>query len=373
MYTSRTEHIATIPLTATNTSYSLPTNGGLIPSDRWLSKLTLTFAGRMTNPAANGPSSILADAPYSLVQRVRISGFHRPRSTNDTFIDLRGADLRQMMRIDGGRVPFMAPSVAGAPTFVRNLSTTANATNDIKFSLDVPFAPLRIPPQVAAGYLLDAPNWNSLKLEVTFSDAVSVFAGQTTQPAFTAYGSTSGNPSLTVHGDFVQAGAALDGLVPGRVFRYGIETSAGNIVNGGTNLRLIDVPKGFAIRSMLLKTGVKAAVTAGNDVYGTLSNSVLSNILLNVGLGKPIRRYSDFYHIQQDTESHCRIFPDDGYALLDFVQNGVLGEALNTAGMTSASVNTDVYLSADVSGTASQALLAVVEELRYRPTRVSAR
>ena len=67
---SRFQQVGVINLTTPNASYTLPTQGGLIPSDKWLLSMQLRFEGRMTNPGANGPTGVLADAPYSLIESV---------------------------------------------------------------------------------------------------------------------------------------------------------------------------------------------------------------------------------------------------------------------------------------------------------------
>ena len=151
---SRYETIGTISLQNNNTQNMLPTNGGTLPNDRYMWALRLEFQGRVTNPASNGPTGVLADAPFSLIDSIIVQGFHRIRGAKEQFINIRGADLRELMKIYQSHTPYLSPS---------SLSTTASATNDIDFIVEVPFVPLKIKPSQAAQWMLDAPNYDQLQ------------------------------------------------------------------------------------------------------------------------------------------------------------------------------------------------------------------
>jgi len=373
--TSRQEFIADISLTATNTVYMLPTNGGLIPNDRFMYDLSLTFEGRMTNASSNNPTGTQADAPFSLIDTITVTGYHRVRGQSEPFVNLRGADLYNLNRLYTSHIPYVVPNSAGAPTFTVSLSTSANATNDIRFTLNLPFTPLQIPIQRQLGWLLDAPNYDTLKLTVQFSDDKSVFTGQTSASTFSAFGSASGNPRVRVHGKFALGGNAIFGYVPGRVWRYFQENTSGDIVNTVTSSRQYNIPRGNKIRGVLIKTGVKStAATAGNNVYNTLSDSIFTNIKIQRGLNKTIRFYQDFFAIKGEVAHAYAMYAAQGYALVDFVLRGNLGEALDTVGLVAGpSGDTDLYVQADITGASNQAALFLVEELRGIPQKLAGR
>ncbi len=374
---SRLEQIADISLTTVDTLYTLPTNGGLIPNDRFMYALTLTYEGRIANAGSNNPTGVLADAPFSLIELITVSGFHRVRSANEPFINIRGADLYNLIRIMSGQIPYVVPNSAGAPTFTVSLSTTASANNDIRFMLMLPFTPMRLPLNSQTGWLLDAPNYDQLKLQVSYSDDNSVFTyGTRGAPTFTAFGSASGSPRLRVAGQFALLNQSALGFIPARTWRYFQENTSGDITGSGTitGSRQYNIPRGNRVRAILLKTGVKGtAVTAGFNAYNTLSDTIFTNIKVQRGLNKTIRFFPDYYHIQQETAHSYGVFPRSGYALIDFAQRGRLEEALDTVGMVAGpSGDTDLFIQADVAGAANQGALFLIEELRGIPRKLGA-
>lgn len=356
---NRMEFIDAIPFSE-NTVATLPTNGGLLPNDRFLYGLLLEFQGRLTMPASGGPTAALGDSIAAIIERVTVEGYHRIRRQQERVIDMRGADLEFEQRFYLPTRPIYTPT---------SISVTASAANDIRIHLLVPFVPLRMPPAVQAAYLLDAPNYESLKLQIQWADWKNLASGGTNAPTWSAFGSASGNPTLRVYGLFAQNTARFSGFVPGRLFRYFTEITGSIPTTTATQTRLYDVPRGFDIRKLYVKTGVKATTTtAGNNAFSSLSN-FLSDFRFNIGLGKYIRRYLTMEALYADLALGYNV-PSQvaGINILDFASNGNLSESLSTrqyiAGPTG---NVDVYLSADVAGAANQAIVIGLEELRYRP------
>lgn len=355
---ARMEYIDAISFSE-NTVQTLPTNGGLLPNDRFLHSLMLEFRGRLTMPASNGPTGVNADGHAAIFERITIEGYHRIRRQQEKLFDLRGADAELFQRL------YLPSSLIKTPA---SISTTASATNDIVCQVLVPFVPLRVNPQAQAAYLLDAPNYESLKLTVQYGDYKNVVSGGTTAATWSAYGSASGSPTVRVYGAFAINTNRFAGFVPGRIFRYFQEITGSVPTTTATGVRFFDVPRGFDIRTILLKTGTKATVTAGNNSFATLTD-FLTDLRFNVGLGKYIRRYLDgnanYADVAQSYNLSARL---TGVNLFDFAQNGHLQDALNTRPYISGPTgNVDVYLSADIAGSANQAILALIEEMRYRP------
>lgn len=357
--TKRMEYIDSITFSE-NSQQTLPTNGGLIPNDRFIHSLLLEFRGRLTMPASGGPTAVLGDGHAAIIERVTVEGYHRIRKAQEKIIDLRGADLELASRF------YLPTRLTYLPSA---LSVTASATNDILVQVLVPFTPLRVAPAQAASYLLDAPNYESLKLTVQWADFKNLVVAGSTAPTWSAYASASGLPTLRVYGSFAMQANRFAGLIPGRVFRWFQEVTGSTPTTTATQARILDVPRGYDIRSVLLKTGTKATGTStGNNAYSALSD-FLTDLRFNVGLGKYIRRWMDGYANYADLATQWNL-PDRiaGLNLIDFVSNGDLRESLNTRPMISGpSGNVDVYISADVAGSANQAVVAAFEELRYRP------
>jgi hypothetical protein len=120
---------------------------------------------------------------------------------------------------------------------------------------------------------------------------------------------------------------------------------------------------------VLLKTGTKATgVSAGNNAFQTLAD-FLTDLRFNIGLGKYTRRWLDGNACYADLVTSYNLPARvNGINIIDFAPNGDVRESLNTRPFIAGpSGNVDVYISADVAGAANQALVAVFEELRYRP------
>ena len=356
---SRMEYIDAVPF-GENTSQTLRTNGGILPNDRFYSSLILEFRGRLTMPAATGPTAVQGDAHAAIIERVTVEGFHRIRRQQEKFIDLRGAELEQLQR-------YYSPSnLVKSPA---TISVTASATNDIVIQLIVPFTPLRMPVNTASGYLLDAPNYESLKLTIQYSDFRNVVVPGTTAATWSAFGSATGSPECRVYGNFALHPTRFAGFVPGRVYRYFQEVTGSPMTTTANEVRLWDIPRGFDVRSIMLKSGVKATnTTAGNNSFASLTD-FLSEIRVNLGLGKYVRRYLDGNSNFADVATSYNLTQRyTGMNLIDWAQYGNLGEVLATRPLISGPTgNVELYLQANVTGNTSQALVAVMEEIRYRP------
>lgn len=360
----RTELIGTINMPTTNTAYNLPTQGGLIPNDRFLSGIVLRVSGRVTNAAANNPTGTQADGLPALVDQVIIEGQHLLRGTREQFVVARGADLRELAGLYLSRFPKLTGT----------LNTAANATVDFTFFIPIFFFPLGCPAAQQAYYLLDAPNYSNLKLTVNWGDDKSIYTGQTTASTFSANGGATGNPSIDVYGIFAQAGPqAFKGYVPGRMFLT-FQESVVLPVTTATGQILFNLPTGFHLRSVLLKTGVKStATTAGNSSYNTLSDTILSNIKFQRGFNKNHRIYRTYDMIKEDGAMAYALTPDTGYALMDYAQRGTLKESMDATQLVSGATGDVAFnIVTDIAGSANQAALVLQQELRYEPQLLAA-
>lgn len=359
---NRTEWITDIQLPTNNTQVSLPTNGGLIPNDRFIKKMYLQFEGRITNPAANGPTGVQADAQFALLDTVLVQGLHRGRGQFEQFINARGPDLRELAVIYQTRAPFSNLS---------NPGLALNAANDFRFIIPIDFTPMNVSLAQQVDWLLDAPNYDALKLAINYGDDQSVYTyGARTAPAFTAFGSGAGNPRIRVHCEFAQAGQSqFAGFVPARLWRYFFEDTSSDMTATTTNARMANIPRGYRMRNILIKTGAKsAAVAAGNNSYNTLSNAILANLKVMRGLNKAVRFYADYFASREDVAQAYSITPDTGYTMIDFAQHGTWHESLDASGLAAGPAgDTDLYFQADTTGAASQAAMFLYEELRGLP------
>lgn len=355
----RFEHIDNLTFSA-NSVVNLGT-GGILVDPRWMWGLHLTFEGRITMPASGGPTALSADGIPQLIEQITVEGYHRVRVRNEKFFDLRGADAK-----------FLTDywTLGALPSAPATFNFAANATNDFRVHILVPFVPMGVHPLEQANYLLDTPNYDQLKVSIRCGDVASAFGSYSTAPALSAYGSASGSPRIRVAGYWALAGAARFGnRVPGKVFRYFQEVTGSTMTTTAPNVRIVDIPRGNFIRAIVMKTGVKSTtVTAGNSAYASLSDSILSEIKINRGLNRPVR----YYPIQEQIRSEGVIASGyagkAGYNVVDFSPNGVLGEAFDARALVAGSTGqTDLYVAADVTGAANQAALFVWEEIQQLP------
>lgn len=165
----------------------------------------------------------------------------------------------------------------------------------------------------------------------------------------------------------------FSGFVPGRMYLWvPTELTSGDITGGANNSRMFNIPRGYLIRSILLKTGVKATtVSGGNNAYSTLSNTILTNVKVFQGANKLIRWWPTIFGLQEEAGVKYGGSTDTGYGLIDFAMNGDYTESLNTvASVAGATGDVDTFVQADIAGASNQGALALYEELRYAPSLV---
>jgi hypothetical protein len=370
---ARPEFIGDISYTGATSVGILPTNGGLVPGDRFMFGMILQMEGRITNAASNNPTGVTADQPFALVDTATISGYHRIRKNNEVFYQVRGPEIYELSKIYSTVAPYWN-NVASSGGSTTQLSTTASATNDYRFALPIVFPPECLPIQKQVWFLLDCPNYDRLTLTLNFGDDLSVFTyGTRTAPTFTAYNSASGTPRCRVTGIFAQAGPTLFGnVVPGRVFRTIQENTTGDILNTKSASRQFNLKKGYLWRSALLKTGVKSTATTGNNsAYTSLSDTIYANIYLYRGTNKLIRLWCDYFGIKEtDAQLNYASLPDKGYALIDTAPHGTPKECVDTSGLVAGPTgDVDWFLQSDIVGASNQAALILEQELRFTPTQ----
>lgn len=358
----RKEHLADILITAFDAVFNLPTQGGLLDNTYFLYGIELEAAFRLTNPGAGNPTGVQADAPFSFFERITIVGNHRIRGVQEPFFDIRGAELHECNLFWYNKQPFQLPAA---------LNLAPNAANDFRWTLKIPFVPENMPWWEKVKFLCDAPNYDSFKLNLTIGSDKSIFTGQTVAPTL---GGVGGVGTASV---FVSAYRALggknqfSGYVPGRVWRTFQEETV-NLVAGGAQLRLFNINRGYLITTLLMKTGIKsAAVNPGENVYNSLSNAALNNIILNRGTGRQIRKWRTYFSFRSDgvTGFEVGLDADTGYAWTTFTPDEYLGEALNTKQyITGPTGEIDVFLSGDCTALgAGGSELLMTEELREAP------
>jgi hypothetical protein len=360
---SRPEWIADIPFVAVSPQ-TLPTRGGILPSDFYYWGLLIEVEGRVTVGVADA-DALRDGAQANIIERIEIQGMHRVRRQQELFYSVRGADVMYLQQFYTG--------ADGAQTPVTTLTQTAK---DFRQFYLIPFPPERIPLAQQAAYLLDAPNYDTLVPTIFWGDGSSIFnPAATTTFAFAPFGGGAGAPRARVHGIFASFGqGGAPGFVPARVWRYFTENTV-QPVTAQADARLFNLNRGYTLRSLYYKQGTRATVadptTAGVNVYNTLSDVILADIKVMRGTNKQIRNYIDLpslsgynaFLLGQELGSSV------GVGLIDFSENGDILTALDTQGMVAGPTgDVDLFLQGTVvAGAANQACLMVTQEIRGVP------
>lgn len=316
-------------------------------------------------PSASGPAALSADGIGQLIERITVEGFHRVRQRNERFFDLRGADVDFLTR---------RWTLNNLPALPSAWSFTASATNEFRRHLLVPFVPMGISPKEQQTYLLDVPNYDTLKLTIQWGDVASVFGTYTNAPTLSAYGSATGVPKVRVAGLWALAGPSrFVNRIPGRMHRYFVEISGSLLTTSATAVRLVDIPRGNIMRSITMKTGVKQTVSSGNNAFASVSDSIFSTIKINRGINRPVRVYSLFEQIRLENVLQS-YYSTNGTAVVDFARNGALSESFDARPLVAGpSGQVDFFIESDVTGAANQAAVFIWEELQSAPVASTVR
>lgn len=350
---TRLEFIDDIPFLA-NAVVSRPSKGGVLETDRDLAGLLLEIEGRDAIAVA-AMASENADSPYSLIDEVRVHGISKTRRKDEWFYVLRGADIREKALIETLRAPYSTGAIG-----------VATGNKDFRFHLPIWFWPegRKIPVAVKANYVLPCRDYDSLTLEIKWADGISFGPdGAGTTHTFTAFGSAAGTPRCRVHGLYTQWGPEGRTFTPGLIWRSYKENIDAALATTQSDYRVMNLLTGNLLRSLLIKSGVKAAVTAGNNAFASLSDTIFGKIALNLGTNKLAWSASDFRTLREHGADQLAIMPDSGYALYDFLAQG----DISTAYPEPPNADADFFLKADVVGAASQAALVLFEEIRELP------
>lgn len=327
----------------------------MLPSERFIYGLLLEVEGRVAIGVAAALAEA-ADSPYSLIEEVRIEGYHKIRGQNEVFYKLRGPEIRELAGLYGSRFP----SSTGA------LGLTV-ANHDFCFHLPIIFPPERLPMLVQAAYLLDAPNFDKLQLTVKWGvsgncclqpDAATTFT-------LTAFGVGTGAPRVRVHALYALFGreGPPRGFVPARVWRYyPQENVSATMTATGNEQRIQDISTGQIIRSLLLKTGVKATWANASNAYASLSNAILSHVAVLRGTNNKVVDFADFLSLREADAIFKAIIADAGFGMIDWGNGGDRRQFFDAPGS-----GVDFFVQGDVLGAANQACLMVIQEIRGQP------
>jgi hypothetical protein len=256
--------------------------------------LHMIFRGRVTIGVANY-TAIAAEAPQTILQRVRLTGAHRLFGSVVP-IDMTGATMFAWTRLFRLRSPSLLINGVRQPDpnvpFGQTASTFGNVgTYDLEIHYYLPLVPILSEGSKLSSlpYMYMGKDWgDSLQLQMFFGDQTSFGTpGAGTTVAFTAFGSGVGTPTLTVNQVFEILGPLSQNVNPGLVVRSSQNITAGMTAAGNSvQIALLQKKKTLNI---MVKTGLLLAGTSpGVQVFGSLLDSMLEMTQPTVD-NKPIR------------------------------------------------------------------------------------
>jgi hypothetical protein len=262
--------------------------------NRPMERLHLIWQGRVTISGENY-AVVAAEAPQTIIQRVRLTGTHKVFNALVP-LDMSGATIFAWSRlfrqrgcslyINGIRQP--EPNVP----FFQVGSTFGNiGVYDIAIHYDIPLTPI-LPPSSKLGcvpFLFMPSDWaDTLQLQLFFGDETSFGTpGASTVVAFSAIGSNTGSPLVTILANYEILGP-LAGQIQGAVVVRNEQLNVAPVLANGQNIQLQLLQKQKTL-NVVVKTGTILAGTSGGvQVFNELSDAILEQTQIQVD-NKPIR------------------------------------------------------------------------------------
>lgn len=327
-----------VALDANNVARNIPLQppNNIVPNDRFIWGFTIRESGRITNNNANNPTGVMPDGLLNLMDTIILRGTDKQLGKKVDIINVHGSSIRELARVQAGQQAAPPGLVPAAP------ATGPGGVTDYRVYWPIPLTGLNLPVHQQVDHLFDAVNWDALTLILQQADDQSVYTYGAARglPTFSAFGSATGNPQITILFQYAMGGGKMfEGFKPARIYRYFSTDTSADVQATGTKqlLQNMMIPRGRKIRSVLLKTGTinPNIVAAGNTVFNTLSNALLTNLLWQRGTNRPVRIYNDQFDFQEMTRDKIGAVPGTGYNLLDFAPNGNIKEVLDLTGAIS--------------------------------------
>lgn len=357
-----------------NTLVATPTS---LRTDRKIKTYTLMFRGRITNDSGaltlRTADALLGTQLYALFQQITIQGQHLSASAQ-TPIQVTGVEMAQFLSIVYPNYnPVFNVSQNGAAKVRGGALDVTNAhTNDVEFILPIPTFPPSISDADQPFYCLHGPDWQgNLFLSVLCGDGTCLAtANPPSNAAFTAYGTGSGSPTITIFAERPLLGKDLMARIrPAITFRqeFTQQPTATVSGSGGTLAKLQNLVVGKDTTRLFLKTGVIASgLSSGNTAYGSLSDSIVTRTIPQVD-NKPVRflsaAFQDLAAQDYSSRSYGRVIPI-GFKMIDFIFGTGTGPANPRAAYGSSTLDASRQYELDGDTTASSnQIAAVIQEM----------
>jgi hypothetical protein len=308
------------PFTAL-TSPIIPRNINLT---RPLDSIDIVWRGRIVQAVAP-LVTIAAEAPQTIIQRIRLTGTHRLYNQLVP-IDMTGATCFAWSRLFQEHGNVLIINAAKQPELTtpnQQIAATfgAVATYDVEIHYHVPLTPMYPPASristIPFCYLPS--DWaDSLQLQLFFGDATSfgTAAGTTT---FSAFGSGAGSPTVSIFCNYLILGPLANSIQAAVVIRSE-QTTQSNVTAIGNGMRLSLLQKQKTMNIVVKSGTLLGATSAGVQVFQTLSDVMLdrSQIILD---NKPVRNNQANFAAKQFQARQFNTGPVGGYLDFSFIDS----------------------------------------------------
>lgn len=329
-----------------------------IPLSRPLESLEIVFRGRVVIAVANY-TNVGAEAPQSILQRIRLTGTHRVFNQLVPF-DVSGATafawpslfqrFGNVCIINGVR-----QTDPGVP-FAQTLANFGNiGTYDLEIHYFIPTAPFLGPgsrPTITPFMLMPEDWQDSLQLQIFMGDKTSFGtpAGGTTV-AFSAFGSGAGSPSVSVYGNYAILGP-LSGKM-NSVVTVRNEIPVSGVVSAiASGIQLNPLQKQRTTNIVLKSGNILAGTSAGVEIFSSLNDDILTRTQV-IADNKPLRNNTDNFSQKSYLGRMFNVIIPGGYYPISFIDSQNPLTALRgdlVPGGSTFQVNSDVLTAAATQG-----------------------
>ncbi|MHB8613954.1 MAG: hypothetical protein ACYDAL_16255 [Candidatus Dormibacteraceae bacterium] len=335
---------------------------GDLTRPKWLWGLLCELKGRVAvSVAATG--AVLAEAPQSLVNWIRVEGIHKVLGQRTIFY-MRGPTSIQFANAYGrGRALTLTNG-----GIVPNAANTAIGNYDFDIAFLVPFAPQGIPLNQQALFMLKTEDWKTLQVRVSIGDSTAIWnstAGSTI--TFSAFGSATGSPIFSINTIEPQLGSFRNSINPALVQRVWQDITTPFTASTLTDGLLAQLSVGLRYRGFLFKQGTLATARSGGvTVFAQngLVDTILTRPLVKLDQSL-IRNPKNTFAAKEWTGFALAFSQPTGYGLMEFAEGGDIRTLFPAHRLTTAN---KFEFRGDVAAAANQQGELVEERIEGNPT-----
>ena len=357
---------------------STPHNGGvtsvLIPKNlsmnRPLEAILLRWRGRVVVGVANY-AAVAAEAPQTIINRIQVQGTFK--GTSLTPVSLTGATAYTYARLFGIRgsssyIGTTRQAELNSPLAQQGANFGNQGTYDLDIWYFIPTWPIvsgSSRAQNIVPYLWQPADWaDSLQVRLDLGDLTSYGTpGGGGTAVFTAFGSAAGTPIVEIYTRYSILGPLRAGFRTAALVRNENTITAG-VAALATNVRLMSLQK-QKTTNVILKTGtILAGSTAGVNVFGALTDTMLDRTQILVD-NKPIRNNLSNLASKESIGYQFTTIEPQGYLPFSFIDSQSARTAYRADLPSVVGSGSDFGLYTDIIGANAANAVNVIQEMIF--------